>query len=53
MHYCIHRLKKLPNEIEALSLRERAFLYASIDIEVKRQKKEAERMEAAARKKGG
>lgn len=52
MHYCIHRLKKLPSEIMALPTREKAFLYASIDEEVRKQKREAARMEAIAARKG-
>jgi len=36
----------------ALPNREKAFLFASIDEEVRKQKREAARMEAAARKKG-
>lgn len=50
-HYCLHRLKMLPSTLFALPSRERAFLYASIDLELANQKKARAEAEAAARKK--
>lgn len=40
-HYALHRLKILPSTLVALPLRERAFIYASIDLQI--EKKEAQK----------
>lgn len=36
-----HRLKILPGQLLALPRRERAFIYASIDLQIEKEKKEA------------
>ena len=46
-HFALHRLKILPGQLMALSQRERAFVYASIDLQVKKEKADQNR---AARK---
>ena len=40
-HYALHRLKILPGQLLALPRRERAFIYASIDLQIEKEKKEA------------
>ena len=51
-HYALHRLKILPSTLVALPLRERAFIYASIDLQIEKEKKEqAEKAEAEQREK--
>jgi len=42
-HYALHRLKILPGALMALPLRERAFIYASIDEQVQNEKRAARR----------
>lgn len=44
-----HRLKILPGQLLALPRRERAFIYASIDLQIEKEKKEAKK---AGRRKG-
>ena len=39
-HYALHRLKILPSTLVALPIRERAFIYASIDLQIEKEKKE-------------
>lgn len=51
-HYALHRLKILPGALMALPLRERAFIYASIDLQVEKEKKEQKRAAARRGKKG-
>lgn len=51
-HYALHRLKILPSTLVALPLRERAFIYASIDLQVEKEKKEQKRAAARRGKKG-
>lgn len=41
-HYALHRLKILPSIFAALSIREKAFIYASIDLQIEKEKKDAE-----------
>jgi hypothetical protein len=48
-HYALHRLKILPGQLLALPRRERAFIYASIDLQIEKEKKEAKK---AGRRKG-
>lgn len=38
-HYALHKLNILPSALTGLSDRERAFIYASIDIKVDSEKK--------------
>lgn len=45
-HYALHRLKILPGRLAALPLRERAFIYASIDLQVEKEKKEQKKSRA-------
>ena len=53
-HYALHRLKILPSTLVALPLRERAFIYASIDLQIEKEKKEqAEKAEAKRKGKKG
>ena len=48
-HYALHRLKILPSTLIALPLRERAFIYASIDLQIEKEKK---KLNGKARKEG-
>lgn len=43
-YYALHKLRILPHELMALSRRERASIYAFIDIRIQQEKKEASRM---------
>ena len=49
-HYALHRLKILPGALMALPLRERAFIYASIDLQVENEKKQAKRRDRKGKK---
>ena len=51
-HYALHRLHILPSALMNLSIRERAFIYASIDEQIRAEKEANKRAERAA-KKGG
>lgn len=51
-HYALHRLKILPGALLSLPLRERAFIYASIDLQIEKEKKEAQKAKRKG-KKGG
>lgn len=46
-HYCLHELKLLPNQFEELDRETKAFIIASIEIRVEKEKKE---MKKAKRK---
>ncbi|MEM5818737.1 MAG: hypothetical protein AAGU16_12855 [Desulfitobacterium hafniense] len=46
-HFALHRFQLLPGQLMALPPKERAFVYASIDLQVKKEKADRER---AARK---
>lgn len=43
-HYCLHKFHILPHTFNALPVWERAFVCASIAVELKRKKEEANRM---------
>jgi hypothetical protein len=43
-------LKILPSQLVALSLRERAFIYASIDLQIEKEKKEAKKANRKGKK---
>ena len=49
-HYALHRLKTLPSTLVALPLRERAFIYASIDLQIEKEKKEAQKAKRKGKK---
>ena len=49
-HYAWHRLKILPSTLVALPLRERAFIYASIDLQIEKEKKEAQKAKRKGKK---
>jgi hypothetical protein len=49
-HYALHRLKILPSTLFSLSLRERAFIYASIDLQIEKEKKEAAKAKKLSKK---
>lgn len=51
-HYALHRLKILPGALLALPRRERAFIYASIDLQIEKEKKEAAKAKSRKGKKG-
>lgn len=51
-HYALHRLKILPSTLVALPLRERAFIYASIDLQIEKEKKKRKKRNGKARKEG-
>lgn len=42
-HYCLHELHIRPAEFCEMDIQERAFIIASIDIEVKNRKKQAKK----------
>jgi len=46
----LHRLKILPSTLVALPLRERAFIYASIDLQIEKEKKEAQKAKRKGKK---
>lgn len=48
-HYCLHKFHILPHTFNALPVWERAFVCASIAVELKRKKKEANRMKQKSR----
>lgn len=43
-HYALHKLKILPHELINLPRQERAFIYASTDIVVEKESKEAKKL---------
>ena len=43
-HFALQRLNILPGELMALPSRERAFIYASIDLQIKREKEREEKL---------
>ena len=49
-HYALHRLKFLPSTLVSLPLRERAFIYASIDLQIEKEKKEAQKAKRKGKK---
>ena len=49
-HYALLRLKILPRTRVALPLRERAFIYASIDLQIEKEKKEAQKAKRKGKK---
>lgn len=42
-HYCLHKLKILPRQFDALDLREKAFIIASIKCKIESDKKEMQK----------
>ena len=40
-HFALQRLRILPSTLEAMEQRERAFIYASIDLRIEEEKKQA------------
>ena len=40
-HFALQRLRILPSDLNNMSQRERAFIYASIDLRVEEEKREA------------
>ena len=49
-HYALHRLKILPSVLMALPLRERAFIYASIDLQIEKEKKDLKKANRKGKK---
>ena len=45
-HYALHKLKILPHELMKLTRQEKAFVYASIDLHVEKENKEAKRIKS-------
>lgn len=45
-HLALQKLNILPSQLEAMNQRERAFVYASIDLRVEEEKREAARLKA-------
>ena len=43
-HFALQKLHILPTVLEAMSQRERAFIYASIDLRIEEEKKLANQM---------
>jgi len=46
MHYALQKLHILPSTLAAMSQREKALVYASIDLRIKQEKKEAARLKS-------
>lgn len=44
MHFALQKLYILPSVLEAMDQREKALVYASIDLRTKQEKKEAARL---------
>lgn len=40
-YYCLHKLKILPSQLERLSLREKAFIVAAVEIKLEKDRKAA------------
>jgi len=49
-HYCLQKFHILPHTFNALPVWERAFICASIAVDVKRKKEEADRIEKMKRR---
>ena len=47
--YCLHKLKILPSQFERLSMREKAFIHASIAIKREAEEKEEKKMKSKRR----
>ncbi len=45
---CLHRLHWKPSEFDALPVREKAFVIASIQLKAEAEKREAEKIKSAA-----
>lgn len=43
-HFALQRLRLLPSALESMSQRERAFIYASIDLRIEEEKRLANQM---------
>lgn len=44
MHFALQKLRILPSALDAMSQREKALVFASIDLRIKQEKREAARM---------
>lgn len=45
-HFALQKLHILPSELESMSQREKAFIYASIQVRIEAEKKEANKLKA-------
>ena len=45
-HFALQKLKILPSQLDDMSQKEKAFIYASIQVRVETEKKEADRIKA-------
>jgi hypothetical protein len=52
-HFALQKLHMFPHEILNLPDREKAFVYASIQVRIEQEKKEAAKIQAAKGKRGG
>lgn len=43
-HFALHKLHILPSELDAMSRREKAFIFASIKLKIEDEKREAARL---------
>ena len=48
-YYCFHKLHMLPSQLMSLPENEQAFIVAAIDIKVKHDKKEAQKLKSKGR----
>ena len=45
-HFALQKLKILPSRLESMSQKEKAFIYASIQVRVETEKKESNKLKA-------
>ena len=45
-HFALQKLKILPSQLESMSQKEKAFIYASIQVRVETEKREANKIKA-------
>lgn len=45
-HFALQKLKILPSQLDNMSQKEKAFIYASIQVRVETEKKEANKLKA-------
>lgn len=45
-HFALQKLRILPSELEGMSYKEKAFIYASIQVRIETEKKEADKAKA-------
>jgi len=48
-HYCLQKLGILPGKFLTLNRRERAFVMASIDVRIEKEKKDADEIKSGRR----